>query len=300
MVELKQDRSLFVRLLVVCKARPSINLEDAVGKYEFSVVPRSLFAPDGAMFHCSMKSSLMEILEKLPANNETMAFVTSKNVSKAEVPMKIVVIVDAMAEVQALVKSNDVRHCSELAQSFTEHILQKYNNCDELRLIFDRYDVEDSLKFATRERRQGQQPPITYHITDTTNIANLFLKKLLSHTKTKYELTMYLAEKVLVAAAKNQLNVIVASGSQCQGTQKDMSFLDSNQEEADTKIVLHALDATAAGATTLQIHSPDTDVFVLTIRRHPDLCQDTSFVTGMGQRHRVDPLRPIVEALGPK
>ena len=51
-VELKQDHLLFARLLVVCKARPSINLEDTMGKYEFSIVPRSLFAPDGAMLHC--------------------------------------------------------------------------------------------------------------------------------------------------------------------------------------------------------------------------------------------------------
>ena len=52
-IELKEDRSLFARLLVVCKCRPGINLGDAVGKYEFSVAPRSLFAADGVMLHCS-------------------------------------------------------------------------------------------------------------------------------------------------------------------------------------------------------------------------------------------------------
>ena len=59
------------------------------------------------------------------------------------------------------------------------------------------------------------------------------------------------------------------------------------QEEADTKILLH-------------IYSPDTDVFILALRRYmyPDLCDKVSFVTGTGQHHKVIKLRPIVQALG--
>ena len=65
-MELKEDRSLFARMLVVCKSRPDINLKESIGKYEFSVVPRFLFAADGTMLHCSMKSKLMTILENSP------------------------------------------------------------------------------------------------------------------------------------------------------------------------------------------------------------------------------------------
>ena len=53
-------------MMVVCKSRPEINLKEAIGQYEFSVVPRSLFAADGTMRHCSMMSSLITIFEKLP------------------------------------------------------------------------------------------------------------------------------------------------------------------------------------------------------------------------------------------
>ena len=42
-----------------------------------------------------------------------------------------------------------------------------------------------------------------------------------------------------------------------------MNQIQSDQEEADTKMLLHALDATANGATELYIHSPDKDVLVL-------------------------------------
>ena len=57
------------------------------------------------------------------------------------------------------------------------------------------------------------------------------------------------------------------------------------QEEADTKLLLHAVDATVSGATRIDIVSPDTDVFVLALRRHADLCEDTRLVTSRGQRH---------------
>ena len=76
------------------------------------------------------------------------------------------------------------------------------------------------------------------------------------------------------------------------------SLLDRDHEEADTKTILHALYATADGATRLSIHSPDTDILVLAIRRHPEMCANTSFVTGKGANHRAIKLQPIVKALG--
>ena len=62
-------------------------------------------------------------------------------------------------------------------------------------------------------------------------------------------------------------------------------------------MILHALDATANGATHLQIHSPDTDVFVLALRRYPELCENTPFVKGRGKHHLIIELKPIVETL---
>ena len=42
-IELKEDRNLFARLAMVCKSRPEIDIQEAVGLYEFTVVPRSLY-----------------------------------------------------------------------------------------------------------------------------------------------------------------------------------------------------------------------------------------------------------------
>ena len=64
-------------------------------------------------------------------------------------------------------------------------------------------------------------------------------------------------------------------------------------------MILNAVDATSDGATEIKIHSPDTDVFVLALRRYPMLCVDASFVTGRGHNHREIKMGPIVQALGP-
>ena len=297
-VELKEDRSLFARLMMICKSRPEVDIKEAIALYEFSVVPRSLFAPDGTMLHCPCKSALMHILEKL--TGESSSEVTRQTSSpNAEVQFKVA-IVDGMAEIQSLDKPEWIKTCKHLAEHFNNRLFSKYDENQEIRLIFDRCDVPSSLKSATRTRRQGLEDPVYYRISDSTHIAKVPLKKLLSHTKTKAELTAFLAKKVKERGQVFRRQLVVAWGKECEATHKDMGHLQSDHEEADTKIILHAVDATAEGATDLTIHSPDTDVLVLAIRRSSEMCLNTSFVTGRGTSHRSIKLQPIAEALGPE
>ena len=50
-VKLRENRSLLARFLVVQQCRPELGvpLKEAIGQYEFSVVPRSLFPSDGML-----------------------------------------------------------------------------------------------------------------------------------------------------------------------------------------------------------------------------------------------------------
>ena len=75
-----------------------------------------------------------------------------------------------------------------------------------------------------------------------------------------------------------------------------MGHLQSNHEETDTKIILHGVDASEDDVTELLIHSPDTDVLVLAIRRYPEMYPD---ITASGKSRRTIKLNPTVEALGP-
>ena len=75
--------------------------------------------------------------------------------------------------------------------------------------------------------------------------------------------------------------------------------MSSEQEEADTKLLLHAKDAVDCGATNIHIFSPETDVLILVIRRYPELCLDTNFVTGVGEHRQTIKVGDIYSALGP-
>ena len=104
--ELKGDRSLFAWLMMVCKSSPDIDIKEAIGLYEFTVVPTSLSASDGTMMHCSCKSTLMHILEKQSGES------SKSSIGSSDV---IVVIVDGMAEVQSLDKPDWIKTCKDLA-----------------------------------------------------------------------------------------------------------------------------------------------------------------------------------------
>jgi len=99
----------------------------------------------------------------------------------------------------------------------------------------------------------------------------------MSHTRTKPELTALLAQKVMERGEAKGKQIIVVWTTECKAAHKDVSHLQSDHEEADTKIVLHALDATADGATELSIYSPDNDVLVLAIGRYPETCPKYKF-----------------------
>ena len=64
-VELQEDRKLFACMMSMCKSRTEIDTKEAVGAYEFRLVPRSMFAAEGTLLHGPAKSALMHILEML-------------------------------------------------------------------------------------------------------------------------------------------------------------------------------------------------------------------------------------------
>ena len=121
-IELKEDRSLFARLIAVCKSRPEINIKEVIGQYEFSVAPRSLFAPDGTMLHCSAESALMTILVKLDGKSEQRTTTGPQISANESVNMEPssqmrVAVVNAMTELQPLRMPDVALHKPELTEN---------------------------------------------------------------------------------------------------------------------------------------------------------------------------------------
>lgn len=98
-----------------------------------------------------------------------------------------------MAELQSLDKPVIIKTCAHLDEHFTEQVLKKNSDRDELHLVFDRYDILFSLKSSHLVRRQGNQHPVYYRITDSTDIAKVTMERLVPHEKAKMELTEYLS-----------------------------------------------------------------------------------------------------------
>ena len=113
---------------------------------------------------------------------------------EASVVRKKVVAVDGMAELQSLDKPAIIKTCAHLDEHFTEQVLKKNSDSDESHLVFDRYDIPFSIKSSNRVRRQGNQHPVYYRIlTDSTHIAKVTMKRLVSHERAEMELTEYLS-----------------------------------------------------------------------------------------------------------
>ena len=67
-IKIKEERGLLQRLLVISRSRPELNLKDCIGKYEFGVVPRSLFASDGSLLLAYDKAKILHHLDNLDKN----------------------------------------------------------------------------------------------------------------------------------------------------------------------------------------------------------------------------------------
>ena len=197
-IELKQTRSLFSRLLIVARTRDELDLEDLIGRDELSCLPRSIFSSDGSLLPCTDKSKLMALLESLPTS-ETPAEVnpeseptpsedlngqaevthSSMDTSKVEirnVEMDMVqaevtadqlntvsygnesvtaIVIDGMALVHEL-SSQHITTCIGIADAFVKSVVSKAKGYTLVHVVFDRYNIKQSLKAKIRNRRQGK------------------------------------------------------------------------------------------------------------------------------------------------
>ena len=66
-VDLKENKYLYGRLVVLARSNRDIDQKQAIGNYELTLTPRALFAQNGAMLPCTDKAKLIHLLEKLRA-----------------------------------------------------------------------------------------------------------------------------------------------------------------------------------------------------------------------------------------
>ena len=138
------------------------------------------------------------------------------------------------------IKKKTKKTDDEFATSLINIIKRKSLSYNEAGIIFDKYTLS-SLKTSMRAKRTNGIAA-RFKVTDKTNIEHLTTKQFLANIETKNDLMMCLAEKV--ETYLNNLDYVVGYGNTCITNMMNLkeTLFDYNQEEADTSIVLHALD----------------------------------------------------------
>ncbi len=154
-----------------------------------------------------------------------------------------------------------------------------------MRLVFDSYSP-NSLKKATRLRRNQACGSLYYRVEDSTNISDISFKEFLSNEATKRELTTYLAAKFLAHFSRRNIKLYTVAENKLRyvRSRDDVQHESSivfNHDEADTMLIWHGIDFTESAGVNgeIVIVSPDTDVLVLCLYYAQDLCYETRMKT---------------------
>ena len=126
---------------------------------------------------------------------------------------------------------------------------------------------------------------VRYKVHDESQIGHLETKKFLAHSETKNELVNYLAEKLTCKAFTRHRNWLCYSLREytCLTNLGDLQEdikLCYNHEEADTGIVLHAIEVCKRNPfSDVTISCSDADVLFILLNYQGDICTSSTFKT---------------------
>ena len=242
-----------------------------------------------------------------------MAELEKENVIFETLPTKVnnAWILDGMVQIQ-MVKKGGAFPFGELADIHLNIIQSLFRIEETVRvdIVFDRYDVTDSIKCMERSRRVTIDMGLEVKIHNPSTPLPRQLVKYIRTPKNKTALITFISN-YLVDKAKSSLlpgNILVIGGG-LQNSDQAMCIrggnaslirsLACNQEEIDTHMLLHA-SHTADTPSRDVIVSPDTDVAVLGVHFAQTIGSEIWFKTGVKDLVRYIPLHDIARDFGSK
>jgi len=274
---------LFNRLLVVSQQR-TFDLKKVLS-YSLGPVSWSLAKSDGSLVKTA-KCALMNSIEK--------ELTTDCYASHKHLPKNSTIIIDGIAEIQEL---KPLPTFGLYADAFFTKIVlmaQSYSSC-RVDFVCDSYP-EISIKNMERVRRavNGGQKIAVYGPSQKIPVK---FSNFLAIGDNKRSLVRFLCEAWSKKTLEKDIIIVVAFETNCiqlkfskhGGTPKktELKCLQSDQEEADTRMFLHAKYLINNISPSVIIKSQDTDVFILSLAICKTLpsCQLYLF-TGRGNHMR--------------
>lgn len=281
------DRSLFARLLVVSRSR-QINLEEIL-TYPLSNVSLPLATADGNMA-ATQKAQLLHVVE---ADCKDFLLDSIAHHSSA-------LIVDAMAMIQCIPAGAIPVTFGRLAEALLHQLcgLAKTHGAQQIHFVIDQY-WEKSVKDAERCKRSGYQlvdkGQILHIANGDVKVPNKW-KPFLSSGNNKANLLEFLNRYWPGCKVSSHLQLFMTSKNGCIEMKftpdelpiiHEINDLSCDHEEADTRLIAHAIHASHS-VPTVMIVSPDTDVVIMTIgHAHRFECETVAFLTGTKSRKRI-------------
>ncbi|MES9879249.1 MAG: hypothetical protein ABW185_00005 [Sedimenticola sp.] len=299
---------VFRRALTLSKTRGDATMKTVLSRPVTSI-PTALFHEDGTM----RKNTKADLTHKLEEHGTGITCIP------VHAAASTVYIRDAMSILQAM--TGDVyKSFDQLADSYMASLLRHFNGADTVIEVYDRYDNKDSVKAAERLRRQTQSgvgrqyqviagrsvPPWKKFMALPTNKESLvkyLCQYLVDHAPSSDALASKPNRKLVMSGGFTDGSVTMCVSS--AGATVDET-LKSNQEEADTRMLLHAMsqDKNFVDDGRVIIRTLDTDVVVLSVHYYPQMKHvteswiETGSVTRTADRRRYIPIHDISKSLG--
>ena len=285
------DRDIFARLLVIANAK-QMDLKE-VFKFELGSYPWSLAATDGSLMHPE-KSQLLGLLE-------------STVPPLASPPSNACWIFDGMAILQSMKVYGAT--FSELANQILGDMMKQVRDPCRVDCVFDTYPAI-SIKSCEHESRASSHGSIKVKIVSPQQKLPLQWKAFLSESSNKTALVEFLVDewknskfattfhRFPLFTTCNDKFFKFQSNDGITVERENVPGLMCDHEEADTRMLLHAKNASDEGNTTVIIRTPDTDVLVLGIYYQYQIDASLLVLMGNGRRRRVIDTHAIAESLG--
>ena len=273
-VVMSADRDLFARMLVICQSR-QLDLRNVL-TYCLGPLPLALATADGSL-NKTDKAKLLHILE-------------DDSVLQRDTVSNAVYLFDGMAVLQSLSPSRIPATFGGLSDLVFSIIMKPFEfGSERVDFVTDCY-FQHSIKTGERARRQGASSHLI-KISRRDQPCPRLWKSFLANSTNKMELIRYFLSDWKCDRFSAKLlghSLYISCGDECflltsldgKVTETNrIADLCSTQEEADTKLFLHASHACSASGSSgasstnqsVVIVSPDTDVAVIGVTMMPSI-----------------------------
>ena len=216
-----------------------------------------------------------------------------------EVPASNATIIDGMP----ILRNTNVngKTYGELATIVLRKIIASAVNSTRIDVVFDVY-IDNSIKSAGRLKRASSGRLTFQQLRKDHQIKqwNHFVTD--GHNKTEIiSLLVQLWSENITLLTREPESFFVTSENKCYEISRNgmniVSELESSQEEADTRMMLHAKHAKDHGYCNTIIKTPDTDVFVICLSLICQINTSIIFNTGTRDKTRMIHLNEVKENL---